>query len=210
MQNRPARRGKTDNHVDQCEKFGDIICCDHIVTHNRDIISYDGDQNALVIKDLATGWIECAPVAMKSADEAYVAPQNFVARNEDIQCVYSDGSGEIKSAVAQLGWRHNTSTPGRPQNNGIAERAVKDCLNGARTVLFQSGLNVRWWSKAIKYYALMHNVQYKGHKGETPWELRFGTPFPAKSILFGCLVRYLPTNPKDKNTGVHKFDPSAR
>ena len=56
----------------------------------------------------------------------------------------------------------------------------------------------------------MHNVQHKGHRGQTPWELRFGTPFPAACIPFGCLVHYLPTNPKDKNTGVHKFEPSAR
>ena len=147
---------------------------------------------------------------MKSANDAFVALQNFVARNDDVQSVYSDGSGEIKKAVEELRWRHNTSTPGRPQNNGIAERAVKDCLNGARAVLFQSGLNVRWWSKAIKYNALMHNVQRKGHRGQTAWELRFGTPFPAACIPLGCLVHYLPTNPKDKNTGVHKFEPSAR
>ena len=54
-------------------EFGESLVVDHIVTINSDIISVDGDSNAVVVRDIATGWIEACPTAMKSSDEAYEA-----------------------------------------------------------------------------------------------------------------------------------------
>jgi hypothetical protein len=43
-------------------------------------------------------------------------------------------------ACEAVGWPLQQSTPGRPQRNGVAERAVRACLEGTRTVIEQAGL----------------------------------------------------------------------
>ena len=65
MQNRQCRRAPEDKDRD-LERFGDVITADHIVTFGSEKICHEGYQNAVVMKDLHTGWIECYPVALKS------------------------------------------------------------------------------------------------------------------------------------------------
>ena len=100
---------------------------------------------------------------------------------------------ELIEAAKELGWRHSTSSPGRPATNGIAERAVRTVLEGARTVLQQSGLSTKWWSRAVRYYCLVYNVTYKARGAEgTPWELRHGEPFGGTLYPFGSQIYYMP------------------
>ena len=156
----------------------------------------DGDACAVVIKDTATGWIECCPTATKSADDARRALQDFVGHDEKVGAACSDNADEIAIAIKDLGWRHHAATPGRPQTNGRAERTVRSVLEGTRTLLEQSGLPARWWSRAARSFCTSYNATKITSNGKTPWENRFGCPCPIPLQPFGCAVSDMPATKK--------------
>ena len=45
-----------------------------------------------------------------------------------------------------------------PQTNGVAERAVQDVLDGARTIMVHAGLPAYFWSYAAPCYCLLKNT----------------------------------------------------
>ena len=79
-------------------------------------------------------------MASNGTEDAIEALQMLVGADEKVKSFYTDAAPELIKAAKKLGWRHPTALPGRPQTNGIAERAVKQVLNGTRTVLKSSGL----------------------------------------------------------------------
>ena len=48
-------------------------------------------------------------------------------------------------------------------------------------------------------YCCLRNVQDLLADGKTPHERRFGEPFKGPIILFGAMVEFLPTSPKDQS-----------
>ena len=116
--------------------------------------------------DKFIGWLDCYATGSKSAEDATEALQHFVGPAEKVNLFYTDDAPELNAAAKHLKWRHDTSTPGRPQNNGVAERVVRTVLEGARAILHASGLPSRWWSRAIRYFCFMHNVT-EGRGGAT-------------------------------------------
>ena len=145
MQNRLCRqKGKEAAHSDRdgAEKFGDLITADTFFSY--DGVSEDGDVLGVVVRDAYTGWLACYPAAENSTDEAHFALNGL----EKVGAFYSDCAPELMAAAKRLRWRHATSTPGRPETNGAAERAVRAVLEGARSLLAASGLPHRWWNHA--------------------------------------------------------------
>ena len=173
-QKKSCRRRKNVDPDLEPKAFGECLTVDHIVTVNDEIISVDGHSNAVVVRDRATGWIEACPTAQKSSDEADQALQQVISPKESFGIIRSDGSGELETAIQQLGWKHSTATPGMPNTNGVAERVLRTVLEGTRSLLHQSGLDRRWWSRC-----LMHNATWSGQGSETPWLKRHGQDFPA-------------------------------
>ena len=158
MQKRQCRRKANEDDCNtKAVKFGDVITADHIVTMDPDAASVDGDACAVVIVDRATGWMGCYPTATKSAEEAKKALQDFVGNTDSVGCLYTDNAEELNIAADELGWRHHTSTPGRPQTNGRAERSVRTVLEGTRTLLEQSKMPLKWWSRAARTFCLYYN-----------------------------------------------------
>ncbi|GJX72276.1 ribonuclease H-like domain-containing protein [Tanacetum coccineum] len=56
---------------------------------------------------------------------------------------------KIFSLFADLGIIHQTSCPHTPQQNGIAERKHRHLLNVARSLMFQGGIPLNFWSDCI-------------------------------------------------------------
>ena len=91
MQNRQCRLAPEDKDRD-LKSFGGVTTCDHIVTFGSENICHEGYQNAVVMKDLNTGWLECYPVALKSGLEARMALLHFVGDREEVKLFYSDNA----------------------------------------------------------------------------------------------------------------------
>ena len=80
----------------------------------------------------------------KSAESTMMAIKQFKG-NRAISPFYSDRSGEIERALRLLHIVSDTSQPGVPQNNVVAERLVPDVLEGTRPALLRSGLPPLFW-----------------------------------------------------------------
>ena len=114
-------------------KFGCLITADHLNSHGQEDI--EGADVAVSSKDVGTRWLDCHPTASTHTEEAVEVLQMLVGSEKNVQNFYIDAVPALNAAAKRLGWRHPTAFPGRPQTNGIAERAVKQVLNGIRTVL---------------------------------------------------------------------------
>ena len=160
MYHRHRRRSLGENRAERrnAKNFGDVITMGHIDSTGDLGISLSGNSAALVVRDIATGWLDGYPAGSKSTEDVVSALQNFVASTEKVGYVASDFASEYIKACRQLGYRHRTSTPGRPQTNGVAERAVREALEGTRAAMHQVGAPHRRWAKAPRHYCFLYNV----------------------------------------------------
>ena len=60
--------------------------------------------------------------------------------------------------MKELGFPYDTSTPHRPQTNGVAERAVRRIKEGTSRALTQSGFSNDWWAEAMKTFCFQRVV----------------------------------------------------
>ena len=183
---------KHDAHSDDPKEFGDGVTADHIIIP-ADWESYQKDRAVCVILDRGTGWVGAYPCKTKNADDTRSCFQHFLGSIIPKK-VYTDGSHEFKNALKSLGLPHDVATPHRPQTNGIAERAVKRILEGARCLLKQSGLPEYFWPDAVRCFAFLYNVTVHQHDGKTPYLKRFGSEFDGPLLPFGSAVSYKPSD----------------
>jgi hypothetical protein len=204
MQQKPHKR--TKGLGERPALFGEQLTADHIVAQSLEDQSMDGDRDAVVITDRATGFLDCYPVRSKSAEDAYKAFQEFLGPRVFPLLVYTDNSQELIRALTDLGVVHEKALPYRPQSNGVAERAVRRVLEGSRSVLLQSGLPPPFWSYACRHFCFAHNISMSD--GDSPWNRRFAKGhWKGPKIPFGCLVDFLPISPLRSEKP--KFGPNA-
>ncbi|GJW52763.1 putative RNA-directed DNA polymerase [Tanacetum coccineum] len=96
---------------------------------------------------------------LKTKDEVFDCIVNFIKLihnqfNVKIKTFRSDNGTEFVnkkmfSLLADLGIIHQTSCPHTPQQNGIAERKHRHLLNVARSLMFQGGIPLNFWSDCI-------------------------------------------------------------
>ena len=211
MQRTPHRRKSKDDDSDDAidaKTFGDLVTADHIVLGSESDYSRHGDTAALVIQDFGTKWLGAYPAPAKSAAESKTALQHFVGKAK-VKLLYSDGSGELDAASRTMEIPHDVSTPQRPQNNGVAERAVRRVIEGTRCCLLQSGLTHQWWREAMRAYCYNRNASDVVEGGKTPYEHRFGQPFGGLLLPFGCSVEYKPESERETKK-LQKFGSKLR
>ena len=86
----------------------------------------------------------------RKADSTANAIRHFMG-SRTIARFYSDRSGEIERALRDLHIVSDTSQPGVPQNNAVAERLVQDILEGTRAALLRAGLPPFFWAYACQH-----------------------------------------------------------
>ena len=96
------------------------------------IIGTDRDNDVLVIGATLSNCKCVCPMLAKTVASTAEAIRHFKG-DSTIHRLYSDGSGEIDSALRELHITLDKSQPGVPQNNAVVERSVQDVQQGART-----------------------------------------------------------------------------
>ncbi len=201
IQRTPHRRTsaevKQEKQSKAVKRFGELITAGHIILGSAAEFSRHGDTVSLVVQDFWTQWIASYPDAVKSAAATKQAMNLFTTPTDKVLRLYSDNSLEI--AALELGWRHDSCTPNRPQSNGSAERAVRRVLDGTRTILYRSGLPHSWWAEATQGCCYLRNITDVVRDDKTPYQLRHEEPFPGYRIPFGSVVEYLPSSAREKD-----------
>ena len=212
MYHRQRRRSLGENRAvrNNAKDFGDVITMDHIDSDGELGVSLSGNSVALVVRGIAAGWLDGYPAGSKRAEDVVSALQNFVASTEKIGYVASEFASGFIKACKRFGCRHRTSTPGRPQTNGVAERAVREALEGTRAAMHQAGAPHRWWAKALRHYCFLYNVTKATNGEASPWEKRFGAPFTGPLIPFGAEISYKSVVADHNTSHGNKFGTSSR
>ena len=187
---RSQKHGGSDSHG--YSEFGEHVTADTLVLHGMKDRGIGNKQDAIVMYDFGTRWLDCVPVNSKSEDDTLYAYREFAGSNCKIKEFYSDGAPELLSAARKMEWVHSTSTPGMPRTNAIAESKVKLVLHGTRCLLYQAGLPFKFWPYACKCFCVNVNVEIKG--GDSAFNRRHKVGhFGGKLIPFGALIDFFPT-----------------
>ncbi|GJX89107.1 putative RNA-directed DNA polymerase [Tanacetum coccineum] len=149
---------------------------------------------------------------LKTKDEVFEHIVSFINLihnqfNIKIKTFRSDNGTEFVnkkmfSLFADLGIIHQTSCPHTPQQNGIAERKHRHLLNVARSLMFQGGIPLNFWSDCILTAVfLINRLPSSVLSGRSPYELLHKKK-PNLSLLkcFGCLCFSTILNNSDKFT----------
>ncbi|GAA5895970.1 hypothetical protein JCM6882_005575 [Rhodosporidiobolus microsporus] len=167
--------------------------------------SFGGAIHFLVVRDQATGWIDGEPLKVKS--DAAPAFEKILARmkakflkseaglSPSLTLTTDQGSefmgSEFQAIFRREGVNHRTSIVYTPQQNGLAERAVRAVKTATTILLADANLSARYWAETF-YWALtvINHLPYSPNKGETPYHSLFHThdPVYAELPLFGQLI----------------------
>ena len=159
-------RKRTGEAIPRPENFGDLTTADHKVL-SEGCESRTNHRYAVVVKDLATQWIQSYPCKNKTSQETQRSLQKFLELNRKPKVIYTDKSLEFGKACEDLSWTHCMSTPHRSETNGIAERAVRRVKEGTSAELLQSGLDEKWWADSMECYTYLRNIQDLLSDGKT-------------------------------------------
>lgn len=183
--------------------FADAITADHAIL-NEDDASRDKDKVVCVIQDQHTHWLQAFADQGKSAEETKKALRRFLGPQTKAKHAYSDNSKELAKAFKDLDITHDTSTPYRPETNGVAERAVRRVKEGTACALVQSGFDELWLVFAMECYCYLRNIVDVLISNEIAYHRRFGENFKGPILPFGCEIRYKPIT-KDDIARCHKY-----
>ncbi|GJX21457.1 putative RNA-directed DNA polymerase, partial [Tanacetum coccineum] len=161
------------------------------------VVSREGFKYFLTIVDdfSRSVWV----YLLKSKDEVYNMFVNFYKLiltqfEKKIKTVRSDNGTEfVNSKMIEffnsMGIVHQTSCAYTPQQNGIAERKHRHLLNVARSLMFQEGIPLSFWTECVLTATyLINRLPSSVLNGKSPFSLVYGRE-PNLSYLrsFGCL-----------------------
>ena len=119
---KPARRARGSGSRITVEKFGDLVCADHIISMSEAAAGLTGEKDALLIVDKHSGYLDVFPLMTKSAVYASSAFLEYFGNTIPSEAyIWSDSAPELIKSVADMGIPHGKATPGRHTANGYCE-----------------------------------------------------------------------------------------
>jgi hypothetical protein len=102
-------------------------------------------------------------------------------------------STEFKRIAESHGYLVNTSGPDKSSMNGLGERPHSTIGDALRTILYSSGLDLKYWNFAFYHYLRLYNLVPHGDRAASPFEMIRGKqPDLSKLRIFGCNVYIRP------------------
>ena len=141
MRQRPARR-RNPVLPREPKEWGDTLLADHLTVGGKKpdlALSVDGERYGLLLKDLGSNLKDLFPSKKKTRASCVMAIREFGGTTR-WQTFASDNAPELISAARDEFMTHATSTPWRPESNGLIEREIGITSDGTRALLAQSGL----------------------------------------------------------------------
>ena len=163
----PSRVSGGSKHID-AERFAEHLTADFLIAATDEEAGLDGEQVAMVVKDVATDFMYIYPSGRRTAKDAVLALKHFIGHNDEVGIMYSDNAPELLSALKDLKWRHVLSKEYISKSNAIAERSIRSVLEGARVNLHQAGLHHMYWPHSARHWCMMQNVMSRTGS-DTPW-----------------------------------------
>ena len=184
---KPARR-RDPAMRERPAAWGHTLMGDHLSAADLSLDRVDL-KLGITLLDASTLYGDLIVVRSKNVNDTIMAFREFYGE-DPFYYFHSDNAKELKAAAEQELMVHLTSTPHRPESNGVVERFNQLIVDGARCLLLQSGLPGRFWHYACRAFLLARNARVKGKDERTPWNRRFGREFHGKVLPFGCRVLY--------------------
>jgi hypothetical protein len=152
-----------------------------------------------------TGIQDLPALNTKTASDTVIAIKYFMGENVGNK-LYSDNSEELTKACRELQLVHPTSTPRRPESNGLCEARIRSVVQGTRCLLLQAGLPHRFWPLAGRCWTFSKNIESSGDD-VSPWAKLHGSDFTGLIVPFGALLLYKATKYEAKSR--LKFEPAG-
>ena len=159
---------KDDNSC-KPEKFADQITADYSIMGPNEESRHHHRANLIVQDNSPCKWLMAYPGRSNNSGHTQHSMSHFCGPGVVPKMVYTDGGQEFGSAFAKLGWPPQTSTPHRPQTNGIAERSVERVNQGTSCQISQSGLDCDYWSESSQTYCMLRNISEPVLGTQTPY-----------------------------------------
>ena len=177
---KPTRASHDEKAKRKPTGFGTHLHCDN--TAAQPVRTKGGRRIVNVAVCKHTNWTFTA--ALRSITET-VDRLRYIMKRElknKTEVVRSDQGGEylnygLDKLLEEVGAIHETSASGVSQQNGTAEKCIKDIMGDIRTVLQDSGLPLSFWGEALNYCTFTKNRRpcYSNPDNISPYEARYGT-----------------------------------
>ncbi|GFX89230.1 copia protein [Trichonephila clavipes] len=157
-----------------------LLHCD--VWGPANVIGKRGEKYYLSVLDDYSRRMFIFPMCHKS--DTYDILAKFIIRAErqldlKVKAVRTDFGGEFIASIlsdffVERGIKHEKTNIYTPQQNGASERLNRTVIDGARTVLSESGLDKSFWPEVVLYFVHVWNRLCHSGQTLTPIELYIG------------------------------------
>jgi hypothetical protein len=111
---------------------------------------------------------------------------------------------EFKKIAETHGYLLNTSGPDKSSMNGLGERPHSTIGDALRTILYSSGLELKYWNFAFYHFIRLYNLVPHGDRTASPFELVRGRqPDLSKLRIFGSHVYIRPPGRRSSKLEPH-------
>lgn len=200
---RLCRVQNIDHHVKPLQRLRtvrkplELLYLDLVQPYKRNIESYDGTTQTLVILDDKTGFVKTCN--LKSKDQTYEKFVEFMRKAERLHNtrmveIRSDGGTEFLGDFVELrketGLRHTFSAPYVHENAARIERVNRTLEDRCEKLMQDSGLPIKYYPLAMKRAEQLYNRTIDAN-GRMPYYEWYGNVDDHLSFVFGEEVAFL-------------------